>query len=58
MVCDQKRNKLFREVRESLLKNGDPQRITQENALEEQGNLPPCDPKWEYPRDKLILSEF
>ena len=41
-------------TRERLLQ-GDPGRMNPDAPLEEQVDLLPYDPKWEFPRNRLVL---
>ena len=45
----------MRITRERLLGSGDPGRINPDVSLDEQIDLLPYNPKWEFPRDGLIL---
>ena len=45
----------MRTTRERLLNSGDPGLINPAISLDEQINLLPYDPKWEFPRNRIIL---
>lgn len=49
---------MVRLTRERLLNSGKPEQVNPEIPVEEQVELLPYDPKWEFPRDRLILGKL
>jgi len=53
-----KRDERVRLTRERLLGSGDPGRINPDISLDEQIDLLPYDPKWEFPQERLIFGIY